>query len=299
VSSDDDVTSAILRSPLGAALASLTRSYQQLLDATLALNAAGIPYAICGGFAVAAWCLYGESQLLEHEHSHRRGSGGHTLANLVPPHPITLVNTRDVDMVVRRQDFESRVVPVMGRAGFAHVRVPRVEAGMFLRASRLQAGRRQSLQHLAEEGIHLLFAGEVGTGAFFENPDPEGATQFAEAFREGDYTFKVMDLVPLLQMKLNYLSEDRLKDLIHLVELWESGAITDDILRQVAFDQRWLVGDRIHQFHERFRHVVERSSQSGLRRYAMRGEEIAHHFYALLARVTEPPAGGKLVSNRD
>src|SRR5262245_31100716 len=53
------------RSPLGPAIDSLASSYKQLLDATLALNVAEIPYAICGGFAVAAWCLYHEVQLLE------------------------------------------------------------------------------------------------------------------------------------------------------------------------------------------------------------------------------------------
>ena len=78
------------RSPLGAAIDSLASSYKQLLDATLALNVAEIPYAICGGFAVAAWCLYHEQQLLK----------GADPTRVVAPKPITLVNTRDVDMLV-------------------------------------------------------------------------------------------------------------------------------------------------------------------------------------------------------
>jgi hypothetical protein len=55
--SEGSASPEIPRSPLGAAIDSLSASYKQLLDATLALNVAEVPYAICGGFAVAAWCL--------------------------------------------------------------------------------------------------------------------------------------------------------------------------------------------------------------------------------------------------
>jgi hypothetical protein len=87
----------------------LTSSYKRLLDATLALNVAEIPYAICGVFAVAAWCLHHEQQLLQEASPGR----------VVPPKPITLVNTRDVDMLVWRKDLD-RMVGVMCRAGFRH-----------------------------------------------------------------------------------------------------------------------------------------------------------------------------------
>jgi hypothetical protein len=279
------------RSPLGPAIDSLAASYKQLLDATLALNVAEVPYAVCGGFAVAAWCLHHERQLLAEEHRYRREGGGNTLANLVPPHPVTLVNTRDVDILVRRADFDSRVRPVLKRAGFAYVRTPGVELGMFVRAH-LREDRDLVTTAIqgAEEGIHLLFAGEVGKDAFFENPDPDESTVFADVFGGADHAFRVLNLGPLLAMKLNYVSVDRLKDLVHLVELWESGALTDEVVLRVAFDPRWQQGDRLRQFHGRFRAVARAASGSALRRYAMRGEEIERHFYGVLARIVDQTA---------
>jgi hypothetical protein len=135
----------------------------------------------------------------------------------------------------------------------------------------------------AEEGIHLLFANERGQGAFFENPDPDDSTLFTDISCDADYTFRVLNLEPLLMMKLNYVSKDRLKDLIHLVELWESGAITDEIVRRVALDPRWMKEDHLLQFHSRFREIVDAASRSGLRRYTIYGQAIQQHFDRVLA----------------
>ena len=147
------------------------------------------------------------------------------------------------------------------------------------------AGRaaRDVLIRGAEEGIHLLFGNEKGQGAFFENPDPNEAGLFADMFSGADYTFRVLNLEPLVKMKLNYVSKDRLKDLIHLVELWESGAITDEIVRRVALDPRWMNEDHLLEFHRRFRDIADVASRSGLRRYAMCGQAIQQHFDAVLA----------------
>jgi hypothetical protein len=198
----------------------------------------------------------------------------------VPPKPITLVNSRDVDMVIHRADL-GRVVAAMGRAGFVYDRAAHVN--LFLRRSHWPDDRRSGVRLGLAEGIHLLFAGEGGGPEHFENPSPESSAQFADTFWGADYTFRVIDLEQLVLMKLNSASSGRLKDLIHLVELWESGAIADELVRRVALDPRWLEGNRMADFHVRFQKVVAAASGSGLRRYAMRGEAIERHFYEVLA----------------
>jgi hypothetical protein len=80
------------------------------------------------------------------------------------------------------------------------------------------------------------------------------------------------------------LNAQRLKDLIHLVELWESGAIDDKIVEKVASDPQWFENDKITRFHDSFRAIVTACANSGLRRYAMRGKEIADEFDGLMAR---------------
>jgi hypothetical protein len=258
------------RSPLGAAIDALTASYKQLLDATMALNVAEVPYAICGGFAVAAWCLYHEQDELNRSDPDR----------IVPPRPITLVNTRDVDVVVHRADLP-RAVAAMSRAGFVYEQAAQVN--LFVRRGHWPGDRRAGVRRGLAEGIHLLFAGEGGGAERFESPVPEQSTPFSDTFWDADYTFRVIDLEQLVLMKLNSVGPKRLKDLIHLVELWESGAITEAVVRQVALDRRWLEGDRMYRFHQRFRGVMAAASSSGLRRYAMRGEAIERHFYEVLA----------------
>jgi hypothetical protein len=257
------------RSPLGAAIDSLASSYKQLLDATLALNVAEIPYAICGGFAVAAWCLYHEQQLLKESDPTR----------VVPPKPITLVNTRDVDMLVWKKDLD-RIVAVMSRACFYYEKEAFVN--MFVRKSQLQQERQETVWCGLAEGIHLLFAGETTEKQYLKTPRPEQSTEFSDTFWETDHTFRVLNVEELIKTKLNSVGEQRLKDLIHLVELWESGAITDDILRKVAFDPQWLEEDKIGRFHKNFREIVTTCANSGLRRYAMRGREIAEQFKGLI-----------------
>ena len=98
----------------------------------------------------------------------------------------------------------------------------------------------------------------------------------------------MLNVEELVKTKLNSVSERRLKDLVHLVELWESGAITDDILRKVAFDQQWFEGDKVERFHKNFGEIVTACANSGLRRYAMRGQEIVAQFDDLMARVQAP-----------
>ncbi len=266
------------RSPLGPAIESLAGSYKQLLNATLALNVAEIPYAICGGFAVAVWCLHHEQQLL---------AEAPTKGN---PKPITLINTKDVDVLISRKDLDGAIA-VMERAGFHKVTKARVP--MFVRIS--DAGRKTDkgeIDYAATEGIHLLFAGETSDDLYLRTPDPELSTVFKDTFWESDHTFRVLNIEEVVKTKLNSVSQGRLKDLIHLVELWESGAITDEIIQRVAFDPQWFEGDRIRRFHTNFGAIISACSNSGLRRYAMRGKEIAEQLDGLLAKASAQASHG-------
>lgn len=105
---------------------------ERLLRATAALEAAGIPYAVAGGNAVALW------------------------VSRVDPDAVR--NTADVDVLVRRADLEA-IKPVLAGAGF----VFRHSAGldMFLDGAE---GR-------ARSAVHLIFDGEmVKPGEAMANP---------------------------------------------------------------------------------------------------------------------------------
>jgi hypothetical protein len=94
---------------------------ERLRRATSALERAGAPYAVIGGHAVAAWIMRVD--------------------------PLLARYTRDVDVVIRRGDFE-RVKAAFEAAGF----VSRHSAGieMFL----------DGPQGKARDAVHVLFAGE-------------------------------------------------------------------------------------------------------------------------------------------
>jgi hypothetical protein len=93
----------------------------RLLRATAALEHAGLPYAVIGGHAVAAWVSRVD--------------------------PLLVRYTRDVDIVVRRSDF-GRVKVALEGIGF----VSRHSAGMemFL----------DGPDSKARDAVHVLFAGE-------------------------------------------------------------------------------------------------------------------------------------------
>jgi hypothetical protein len=97
------------------------RVKEQLAKATKALEAGGVPYAVIGGNAVAAWV----SQVDE----------GATRA------------TRDVDVLIRREDLEAAKT-AMAVAGFEHAQVTGVD--LFIEGP---TGK-------PSQGVHLLFAGE-------------------------------------------------------------------------------------------------------------------------------------------
>src|SRR3990172_1080677 len=94
---------------------------QRLLRATAALEKAGVPYAVAGGNAVAAWVSRVDEAAVR--------------------------NTRDVDILLRRSDFAAAAA-ALGAAGFVH----RHAAGgdMFL----------DGLQAKARDALRVVFAGE-------------------------------------------------------------------------------------------------------------------------------------------
>ena len=94
---------------------------ERLLRATAALDAAGVPYAVAGGNAVAAWV----SRIDE----------------------AAVRNTRDVDLLLRRRDFGAAAAALAG-AGFVHRHAAGVD--MFL----------DGPQASARDAVHVVFAGE-------------------------------------------------------------------------------------------------------------------------------------------
>ena len=94
---------------------------ERLLRTTAVLNAAGIPYAVVGGQAVASWVATVDEGAVR--------------------------NTRDVDVLIRRTDLPAARV-ALEKAGFVHAEV--LDVTMFLDGPNAKPS----------ESIHLLFAGE-------------------------------------------------------------------------------------------------------------------------------------------
>jgi hypothetical protein len=111
-------------------------------------------------------------------------------------------NTKDVDILIRRPDFE-RVVAELRSVGFIHQNVAGVD--LFLDGP---AGSVRS-------AIHILFAGEK-MRPDYHLPAPE----IAESQPGPD--FPVPTLEALVRMKLTSF---RLKDQVHLLDLLEVGLI--------------------------------------------------------------------------
>ncbi len=117
---------------------------QRLLRAAAALEKAGVPYAVTGGNAVAAWVSRVDEAAVR--------------------------NTRDVDLLLRRSDLAS-ATRALEAAGFVHRRSAGVE--MFLDGPGAKA----------RDAIHILFAGEkVRSGYAHAAPDV-GEAEVTEGMR--------------------------------------------------------------------------------------------------------------------
>jgi hypothetical protein len=152
---------------------------ERLLRATSTLAAAGIEYAVAGGNAVAAHVARVDTAAVR--------------------------NTRDVDILLRREDLDAARV-AMEKAGFVYRRAAGLD--VFLDGP---GGK-------AREGVHVVFAGEkVREHELSANPSVEDGEEFDQ--------FRVLSLRALVQIKLTaFRDEDRthLRDMIDLGLLDES-----------------------------------------------------------------------------
>lgn len=94
---------------------------RRLLRATAALEAAGVPYAVAGGNAVAAWVARVDEAAVR--------------------------TTQDVDLLIRRADLEAATAP-LEHAGFVRRHVKGID--MFLDGPGSKA----------RDAVHIVFAGE-------------------------------------------------------------------------------------------------------------------------------------------
>jgi hypothetical protein len=148
----------------------------RLLRAARALEAASVPYAVAGGNAVAAWVS-------------RVDEG-------------TARNTRDVDIVIRREDLDAAKV-AMGDAGFVYQEVYGV--ALFLDGP---AG-------LPSHAVHLLFANEKVRSEYALAVPDVTESEPADGFH-------LVSLESLVRMKL---TSYRRKDQVHVLDMIGVGLV--------------------------------------------------------------------------
>lgn len=149
---------------------------QRLLKASAALRAGGVDFAVVGGNAVAAWVATVDEAAVR--------------------------NTQDVDILVRRADFDA-VTASLQRAGFVYRRA----AGIDLFLDHADASPRQA--------VYIIFANElVRPGEPAPNPDVTEATDLG--------ALRVITLEALVRIKLTAF---RRKDQVHVLDMIEVGLI--------------------------------------------------------------------------
>ena len=143
-----------------------------------ALNQAGIPHFVVGDHAVAFWVARVDKEAVR--------------------------NTKDVDLLVRRDDFP-RIVDVLQSIGFIHQDVSGVD--LFL----------DGPEGSVRSAVHIVFAGEK------VRPDyPLPTPDVAEAEPGPDFPVPTLDA--LVRMKLTSF---RLKDKVHLMDMLDVGLIDE------------------------------------------------------------------------
>jgi hypothetical protein len=146
--------------------------------AAAALVGAGIQHVVIGGNAIAAWVARVDIEAVR--------------------------NTKDVDLLVRREDFQ-RVVDVLESVGFVHQNVAGVD--LFL----------DGPEGSVRSAIRVLFAGErVRPDYLLPAPDVTES--------EAGPEFAVPTLDALVRMKLTSF---RLKDKVHLLDLLDVALIDE------------------------------------------------------------------------
>ncbi len=117
---------------------------ERLRRAATALETAGVPYAVAGGNAVAAWVSRVDEAAAR--------------------------NTQDVDIRLRRSDLPAAIA-AMTRAGFVHRHTAGIE--MFLDGA--QAG--------ARDAVHVVFAAEKVRQDYLEPAPDVAESEATESFR--------------------------------------------------------------------------------------------------------------------
>lgn len=164
------------------------------LRATSALAKAGIPYAVAGGNAVAAWVARVDRAAVR--------------------------NTQDVDILIRRSDFDAVKTTLEG-AGFVYRHIYGVDC--FLDSS----------DSHPRDAVHILYAGEkVKPGDLVKTAD------VTERIKAEDYD--IVTLEALVGMKLTSFRD---KDRTHLRDMIEVGLIDQTWTTQVPS----VLGGRLQQ----------------------------------------------------
>ena len=176
---------------------------RRLLRAAAALRAANLPYAVVGGNAVAAWVSRVDESAVR--------------------------NTRDVDILVRRADFE-KIKAALEDAGFVYRQVSALgrpgRMDLFL----------DNAEAKARDAVHIVWAGEKITRDSPEPaPDPAGA--------EESGGFALVSLESLVRMKLSAFRD---KDRMHLRDLLDVGLI----------DKEWMTS-LPPSLADRFRQILD------------------------------------------
>jgi len=154
---------------------------QRLLTAAAALTAAGVPYAVVGGHAVALWVSRVDEAAVR--------------------------NTRDVDVLIRRNDFGAARVALQS-AGFVHRHVAGIDVFLDSPAAK------------PRDAVHIVFANEkVRPHDLMPNPDVEES--------EDAGPFRVIALEALVRIKLTAFRD---KDRTHLRDLIDVGLVDADWL---------------------------------------------------------------------
>ncbi len=156
----------------------------RLERAAAALAKTGVRYAVVGGNAVAAWVSRVDASAVR--------------------------NTRDVDILLRREDME-RARLALEAAGFVHRRV--ASLGKAAAMDVFLDGPDAKVR----DAVHVLWAGEKAVPDAIE-PSPElGETESADGF-------ELIPLADLLRMKLTSFRD---KDRMHLRDLASVGLVDE------------------------------------------------------------------------
>lgn len=165
-------------------VSSVEKVRKRLLKAAAALAGANVRYAVVGGNAVAAWVSTVDEGAVR--------------------------NTRDVDILIERSDFESAKV-ALEKEGFVFRHV----AGIDLFLDDDNASPR--------DAVHIVYANEyVREGEPIPNPGLDNAQQSQE--------FMIVPLESLVAIKLTAFRD---KDRTHIRDLIEVGLVDESWLSQL------------------------------------------------------------------